>query len=35
MFPFRYAEIHELGYGSSRDPEVKASAERPGATCRL
>ena len=34
-FPFRYVEIHELCYGSSRDLEAKASAERPAATSRL
>ena len=32
---FRYAEIHEPGYGSSRDLEVKATAERPAVTCHL
>ena len=35
MLLFRYAEIHELGYGSSMDLEVKATAERPAVTCRL
>ena len=35
MLQFRYAEIHEPGYGSSRDLEVKATAERPAVTCRL
>jgi hypothetical protein len=35
MFPFRRAEIHVPGYGSSMDPEVKANSGRPAATCRL
>ena len=35
MFPFRRAEIHERGYGSSTDLEVKASFGRLAATCRL
>ena len=35
MFRFRYAEIHELYYDSSTDPEVKAIAEHPAPTCRL
>ena len=34
-FLFRYGEIHELDYGSSTDLEVKASAGRAAATCRL
>ena len=35
MFLFRYAEIHKLDYDSSRNLEVKASAERPLPTCCL
>ena len=35
MFPFQYAENHVQCYGSSTDPEVKASSGRPAATCRL
>jgi hypothetical protein len=35
MFPFRRAENHVRGCGSSTDPEVKASSGRPAATCRL
>ena len=35
MFLFRHAEIHEQYYGSSTDPEVKATAGRPAAICHL
>ena len=35
MFPFRCAEIHARGCGSSTDPEVKANSGRPAATCSL
>jgi hypothetical protein len=35
MFPFRCAENHVQGCGSSTDPEAKASSGRPAATCRL
>ena len=35
MLQFRYAEIHKPGYGSSRDLEVKATAERPAVARRL
>ena len=35
MFPFRRAENHVQGCGSSMDPEVKASSGRHAATCRL
>ena len=35
MFPFRRADNHVQGCGSSRDPEVKASSGHPAATCRL
>ena len=35
MLQFRCAKIHEPRYGSSRDLEVKATAECPAVTCRL
>ena len=35
MFQFRHAEIPEQYYGSSTDPEVKATAERLAAICHL
>ena len=35
MFPFRHAENHERGCGSSMDPEMKASSGHRAANCRL
>ena len=35
MFQFRYAEIHEHRYDSSKGLEVKAIAKRPTANHRL
>ena len=35
MLPFRRAENHERGCGSSTDLEVKASFGHPAVTCRL